>query len=152
MQITQDPEAADFILAHGTEALGAPAGSPPATPPAAAAASTSSAGSAAENGGGGGGGGSSSCGATPCSLEQMQVLLQRCAKRGQRSGRSVPMVVANPDVVTVHGAELRTMPGTLARWYSEMGGEVRPGGERESAVLPGRCPRGGCALWWLPRR
>lgn len=34
------------------------------------------------------------------------------------------MVVANPDIVTVHGAELRTMPGTLARWYAEAGGQV----------------------------
>jgi ribonucleotide monophosphatase NagD (HAD superfamily) len=32
--------------------------------------------------------------------------------------------VANPDVVTVHASELRTMPGTLARWYAEEGGQV----------------------------
>lgn len=60
---------ADFILAHGTEALGITA-----------------------DGGA----------ATPCSLERMRELLAECA-----AAREVPMVVANPDVVTVSGSELR---------------------------------------------
>jgi hypothetical protein len=34
------------------------------------------------------------------------------------------MIVANPDIVTVEGTNLRTMPGTLAQWYEEMGGQV----------------------------
>lgn len=60
---------ADFILAHGTEALG-----------------TSTDGSAAQ----------------PASLDAMRELLDACAARG-----GLPMVVANPDVVTVSGTELR---------------------------------------------
>lgn len=63
------PRQADFILAHGTEALG-----------------TRSDGSAAQ----------------PCSLERLRELLGECAARG-----GLPMVVANPDVVTVSGSELR---------------------------------------------
>ena len=59
---------AEFILAHGTEALG-----------------TSLDGSSAE----------------AASLERMQELLEQCAPRG------LPMVVANPDFVTVSGSELR---------------------------------------------
>ena len=66
--MTTDPQQADFILAHGTEALG-----------------TSTDGSAAQ----------------PCSLDAMRELLGRCAPR------KLPMVVANPDVVTVAGSELR---------------------------------------------
>lgn len=66
---------ADFILAHGTEALG-----------------TSTDGSAAE----------------PCSLEHMKQLLGECAAAAAaRGAEPPPMVVANPDVVTVAGSELR---------------------------------------------
>ena len=68
LEVTTDPQQADFILAHGTEALG-----------------TSTDGSAAQ----------------PCSLDAMRELLGRCAPR------KLPMVVANPDVVTVAGSELR---------------------------------------------
>ena len=73
-QLSHSPAAprrrqADFILAHGTEAVG-----------------TSVDGS----------------GAAPCGLEGMRELLDACAARG-----GVPMVVANPDVVTVAGTELR---------------------------------------------
>lgn len=102
LQVTQDPAAADFILAHGTEALGAP------TLPSDTVAQP----------------------ATPCSLAEMEGLMQQCADRARSEGRSIPMIVANPDVVTVHGAELRTMPGTLARMYRQMGGEVRAGRRR----------------------
>lgn len=84
---TLDPEQADFILAHGTEALGRGDGAP----------------------------------AVPASLDEMLALLARCAARE----RGIPMIVANPDIVTVSGSELRTMPGTLARHYAGMGGEVR---------------------------
>lgn len=83
---------ADFILAHGTEALGA-----------------STDGSAAE----------------PCSLEQMSVLLDRCTA----SGRRLPMVVANPDVVTVSGSELR--------WAGQGGIRQEP---RQGVGGHGRCP------------
>ena len=90
IEVTQNITESDFILAHGTEALGTQADGEDAV---------------------------------PVPLEKMKEVLAACA--AQRSTRSIPMVVANPDIVTVHGTELRTMPGTLARWYAEMGGEVQ---------------------------
>lgn len=68
LEVTTDPQQAEFVLAHGTEALG-----------------RSTDGSAAE----------------PCSLDSMRTLLEQCAPR------RLPLVVANPDVVTVAGSELR---------------------------------------------
>ena len=68
LEVTTDPQQAEFVLAHGTEALG-----------------RSTDGSAAE----------------PCSLDSMRALLEQCAPR------RLPLVVANPDVVTVAGSELR---------------------------------------------
>ena len=50
----------------------------------------------------------------------MVALLRVCA------ARRLPLIVANPDVVTVDGTQLRPMPGWLARQYEAMGGEVRP--------------------------
>ncbi|PRW61092.1 Haloacid dehalogenase-like hydrolase superfamily isoform 1 [Chlorella sorokiniana] len=85
LEVTADPQQAEFVLAHGTEAVG-----------------SSTDGSAAQ----------------PCSLDGMRALLEQCAPR------RLPLVVANPDVVTVAGSELRPMPGTLARHYSSLGGEV----------------------------
>lgn len=55
----------------------------------------------------------------PRSLAALKNLLQEAA------GHKLPMVVANPDIVTVSGSDLVTMPGTLAQWYDEFGGEVR---------------------------
>ena len=56
-------------------------------------------------------------GSTDTAIEDMRVILQAAAKE------SLPLVVANPDLVTVGGAEgLLPMPGTLASWYSEMPG------------------------------
>ncbi|PSC69035.1 Haloacid dehalogenase-like hydrolase superfamily isoform 1 [Micractinium conductrix] len=86
LEVTQDPQQAEFILAHGTEALGV---------------------------------GADGSSVQPCSLGAMRALLGRCAACG-----GLPMIVANPDVVTVSGSELRTMPGTLARHYKQLGGEV----------------------------
>ena len=60
---------AEFILAHGTEALGV---------------------------------GADGSSVQPCSLGAMRALLGRCAACG-----GLPMIVANPDVVTVSGSELR---------------------------------------------
>lgn len=57
-------------------------------------------------------------GAVDTPLEAMREMLVEAADRG------LPMVVANPDVVTVGGGALKPMPGTLAKWYEEMGGEV----------------------------
>jgi HAD superfamily hydrolase (TIGR01450 family) len=97
---------ADFILAHGTEAV--------------------------STGGGGGGsvssGDSSSnnkAGLREATLDELRALLKRCAAAAKARGRAMPMVVANPDIVTVDGAGgLITMPGTMAEWYAEAGGEV----------------------------
>lgn len=85
LTVTQDPLAAEFILAHGTEGLGTQGGP-----------------------------------ATPHTLEQLISVLAQCAARPQPP----PMIVANPDLVTVSGSELRVMPGTLARRYGELGGRV----------------------------
>lgn len=63
--------------------------------------------------------------ATPASLDEMLALLAQCAARCAAQEGSIPMIVANPDIVTVSGSELRTMPGTLARHYAGLGGEVR---------------------------
>ena len=94
LHVVTDPGAAEFVLAHGTEALG-----------------TANDGSQAE----------------PCSMEALYQLLEQCAARG------LPMVVANPDLVTVSGNELRTMPGTLARYYAAQpgAGPVHLMGKRE---------------------
>ncbi|PKI69241.1 hypothetical protein CRG98_010378 [Punica granatum] len=39
--------------------------------------------------------------------------------------KRIPMVVANPDFVTVEARALRVMPGTLAAKYEKLGGEVK---------------------------
>ena len=58
--MTDSPGEADFILAHGTEAMGQPGGAP----------------------------------AADRSLEEMRAVMQACAARG------LPMIVANPDLVS----------------------------------------------------
>lgn len=63
---------AEFILAHGTEALGLPSGDP-----------------------------------LPKSLEELEQVLMLCLEK------RLPMVVANPDYVTVEARDLRVMPGML---------------------------------------
>ena len=78
--VGRDVGRADFILAHGTEAVG------------------------------------TADGPSACSLDEMNALLEQAA------GAGLPMLVANPDLVTVDGPELRVMPGTLARHYERIGG------------------------------
>lgn len=85
-QVVTDPKHADFILAHGTEALGRGDGAEP----------------------------------EPIELDQIQALLKQCADAGGK-----PMLVANPDIITVSGRSLLPMPGKLGQWYKGMGGEVR---------------------------
>ena len=51
-------------------------------------------------------------------LDEIRELLKESAKKG------IPLIVANPDVITVSGDTLVPMPGTFAQWYSEMDGEV----------------------------
>ena len=58
--------------------------------------------------------------ATPHTLEQLEAVLAQCAARDPPP----PMIVANPDLVTVAGTELRVMPGTLAAHYRKLGGAV----------------------------
>lgn len=67
-------EEADFILAHGTEALGLPSGD-----------------------------------VQPRSIEELEQILELCSKR------EIPMVVANPDIVTVEAGGLRVMPGKFSK-------------------------------------
>ena len=52
-------------------------------------------------------------GAIVTPLEDMRAMLAEAAKL------RLPMIVANPDFVTVGGGSLLPMPGTLARWYAE---------------------------------
>ena len=52
------------------------------------------------------------------SLDEIRAVLKAGAKKG------LPLLVANPDIVTVSGSGLITMPGTFGRWYKEMGGQV----------------------------
>ena len=89
-QVVQDPNEAEFVLAHGTEALGGGDFREP----------------------------------LPCSVAEMESLLERCARR---TDRRVPLIVANPDFVTVDGRDLRVMPGSLGRFYQRLGGQVRQG-------------------------
>ncbi|GAB4825864.1 hypothetical protein Ancab_008736 [Ancistrocladus abbreviatus] len=84
LQVVENVEEAEFILVHGTEALGAPLGS-----------------------------------AIPKKLEDLEKILEKCADR------KLPMVVANPDYVTVEARALSIMPGTLAAKYEQLGGEVK---------------------------
>lgn len=71
----ENVEEAQFILAHGTEALGLSSGV-----------------------------------ATPMKLEDLEKILEECV------ARSIPMVVANPDFVTVEARDLRVMPGNGDIW------------------------------------
>ncbi|KAK9840993.1 hypothetical protein WJX81_004817 [Elliptochloris bilobata] len=84
LEVVTVPDQADFILAHGTQALGSPGGAE----------------------------------VQQMSMEALRALLPACAARG------IPMLVANPDVVTVDAGLLVPMPGMLAQWYEELGGEV----------------------------
>ncbi|KAJ1269456.1 hypothetical protein BS78_07G213200 [Paspalum vaginatum] len=93
LQVVNNVDDAEFILAHGTEALGSPSGDP-----------------------------------IPKSLEELeQVLMLGLEKR-------LPMVVANPDYVTVEARDLRVMPGTLAAKYESLGGEVKWMGKPDKVI------------------
>lgn len=70
LHVVESADDADFILAHGTEAIGLPSGD-----------------------------------SLTVSLEYLESILERCAHK------KIPMVVANPDYVTVEVRALRVMPG-----------------------------------------
>lgn len=93
LQVVENAEEADFVLVHGTEAIGTPSGS-----------------------------------AVPKELEDLEKILEACA------ARKIPMVVANPDYVTVEVRALRVMPGTLAAKYEQLGGEVKWMGKPDKII------------------
>ncbi|KAK8663602.1 hypothetical protein V6N13_083411 [Hibiscus sabdariffa] len=93
LQVVENVEEADFILAHGTEALGLPSGL-----------------------------------VRPTSLEGLEKILECCATK------KIPMVVANPDFVTVEARALSIMPGTLATKYEKLGGEVKWMGKPDKII------------------
>jgi len=74
--------------------------------------------------------------AIPTSLEKIKTIITACAELSLKDEKKsrIPMIVANPDVVTVHGTELRTMPGTLAKWYQDLGGDVHLMGKPASVI------------------
>ncbi|CAN4094895.1 unnamed protein product [Withania somnifera] len=93
LEVVENVEEADFILAHGTEALGLSSGA-----------------------------------ALPMSLDELEKILDQCA------AKKIPMVVANPDFVTVEARALRVMPGTLAATYEKLGGEVKWMGKPDKII------------------
>uniref|UniRef100_A0A5B6ZDH5 Uncharacterized protein n=1 Tax=Davidia involucrata TaxID=16924 RepID=A0A5B6ZDH5_DAVIN len=93
LQVVENVEEAEFVLAHGTEALGLPSGA-----------------------------------TLPMKLEDLEKILELCADR------KIPMVVANPDFVTVEARALRVMPGTLAATYEKIGGEVKWMGKPDKII------------------
>ncbi|KAG2409125.1 uncharacterized protein HKW66_Vig0039470 [Vigna angularis] len=93
LQVVENVEEAEFVLAHGTEALGNADGS-----------------------------------ARSMKLEDLEKILELCAFKG------IPMVVANPDYVTVEARDLRVMPGTLAAKYEKLGGEVKWMGKPDEII------------------
>ncbi|KAL5997985.1 hypothetical protein ACLOJK_008919 [Asimina triloba] len=93
LQVVENAADANFILTHGTEALGRSSGD-----------------------------------AIPMKLEDLEQILEACARR------KIPMVVANPDYVTVEARALRIMPGTLAAKYEKLGGEVKWMGKPDKVI------------------
>ncbi|KAK2970666.1 hypothetical protein RJ640_026710, partial [Escallonia rubra] len=93
LKVVESAEEAEFVLAHGTEALGLNSG-----------------------------------GALAMKLEGLEKILEQCA------AKKIPMVVANPDFVTVEARDLRVMPGTLAAKYEELGGEVKWMGKPDKII------------------
>ncbi|CAN0857940.1 5'-nucleotidase YutF [Linum grandiflorum] len=93
LQVVDNVEKAEFVLVHGTEALGTSSGTTSST-----------------------------------TLEELEKILEQCVVR------KLPMVVANPDFVTVEARSLRVMPGTLAAKYEKLGGEVKWMGKPDKII------------------
>ena len=68
--------------------------------------------------------------AESCSLDEMKRILDFAAEIDEQ----IPMIVANPDLVTVNGSDLIVMPGTLAKYYENMGGRVEIMGKPSSMI------------------
>lgn len=74
-------------------------------------------------------------GALPRSLDELKDIVLECVRIAKSKNMPpIPMIVANPDIVTVQGSELRVMPGTIARWYADAGGEVHLMGKPSEAM------------------
>lgn len=93
LQVVSSVDDADFILAHGTEALGQSSGE-----------------------------------SLPMDLDNLEKILGMAVKR------KIPMVVANPDYVTVEARALRVMPGTLGDKYEKLGGQVKWMGKPDKMI------------------
>ncbi|KAL4632001.1 hypothetical protein ACB092_04G020700 [Castanea dentata] len=61
-------------------------------------------------------------------LEDLEKTLEHCA------AKRIPMVVANPDFVTIEARTLHLMPGTLAAKYEKLGGEVKWMGKPDKII------------------
>lgn len=72
LEVVERPQEVDFLLAHGTEAIGTAEGPP-----------------------------------RVASIEEMKDVLRQCSQLPTPP----PLIVANPDVVTVEARALRSMPG-----------------------------------------
>ena len=83
-QVVTEIDEADFVLVHGTDALG------------------------------------QSDGPVAQSYDELTATLRDVAQRPVLP----PMIVANPDLVTVNGDKLEKMPGSFGMLYKELGGEV----------------------------
>ncbi|KAL4193734.1 hypothetical protein AMTRI_Chr06g178300 [Amborella trichopoda] len=64
----------------------------------------------------------------PMSLEDLEQILEGCVKK------NIPMIVANPDFVTVEVRALRVMPGTLGAKYKKLGGNVKWMGKPDKLI------------------
>ena len=64
----------------------------------------------------------------PITAEEVRSLLREAANQ------QIPLLIANPDIVTVDQSDLRIMPGTFGRWYKEMGGQVIAGSAPPNAL------------------
>ncbi|GLT50976.1 hypothetical protein SLA2020_244270 [Shorea laevis] len=93
LKVVENVEGAEFVLVHGTEALGLPS--------------------------------SNIC---PVSLEDLEKILEQCASK------RIPMIVADPDFVTVEARALLIMPGALAAKYENLGGEVKWTGKPDKII------------------
>lgn len=93
LQVVDNVDEAEFILAHGTEAMGLSSGT-----------------------------------TLPMKLEDLEKILEKSA------AKNIPMVVANPDFVTVEARALQVMPGALAAKYEKLGGEVKWMGKPDEKI------------------
>eukprot|EP00249_Psilotum_nudum_P015772 c25511_g1_i1 orf=87-1124(+) len=93
LEVVEEPEIADFVLAHGTEGLEKVDGSIQCT-----------------------------------ELGDLEAVLMSTVKRG------LPLIVANPDYVTVEARALTVMPGTLGRKYEQLGGHVKYMGKPDPVI------------------